>query len=89
MKQNERNALTKKILQYQGKIQVLTVKRRVLIESTTPANKVTRKIEDELIKKRMQRITEKMYDKKTKYHIQKRVKKEKRRRKVSILNKKN
>ena len=44
----------------------MTVKRRVFIESTTPANKVTRKIEDELIRKRMQRITETMYDIKNK-----------------------
>ena len=62
MKQNERNALAKKILQYQGEIDDLTYKRRFLIENTTPANKVTRKIEDELLRKRLQCIKEKMYD---------------------------
>ena len=31
-------------------------------ESTTPANKITRKIEDEMIRKHMQSKTEKMYE---------------------------
>ena len=88
MKQNEQNALTKKILQYQGEIQELTVKRRVLIESTTPANKVTRKIEDELIKKRMQRVTEKMYDIKNKISYSEKSKKRKQEEKSKYIEQK-
>ena len=62
MKQNESNALQKKVHQYQEEIQELIIKSRKLKESTTPANKITRKIEDELIRKHMQRKTEKMYE---------------------------
>ena len=89
MKQNERNALQKKVHQYQEEIQELIIKCRQLKESATPANKITRKIEDELIKKHMQRKTEKMYEIKNRLFFSERSEKRKQEEKSKYIKQKN
>ena len=71
---NDKKGLTKKLLHYPKEIQELKEKQIALKESTTPSNKETRKIEDEMIRKHMQRTTEKMYEIKKNLIQQQRIK---------------